>query len=256
MSSFYELLTQTSSDVERSLNKARNLYEQWSDLQPDVAPNARDEFDTITIELRNSLRSIEWDLEDLEEAVSIVEKNPKKFKFESSEIESRKEFIDSTREEVDLMKKSVAEVTGKAPFTPNKKTSTKERKTVASLLPSSEQRYTQDDQTDVDLGHRSVYAPINGTSSTFIRKVSNSVNDLVNMVRREDELTVSMIDHEGGQRHDQDGNVIIVTGSSFDTFCKRSSQFFRTQSKRSILVMILTVTIFILVTGLILGLHN
>lgn len=254
MSSFHKLLIQTSSEVDRSLNKARNLYEQWSDLQPEVAPNSRDEFDSITIELRNSLRSIEWDLEDLEEALNIVEKNPKKFKFESGEIESRKKFIDSTREEVDLMKKSVAEVTGKAPFiAPTKKT--KEKRTVASLLPHNEPRYSQNGPYDVDLGHRSVYAPINGNASTFIRKVSNSVSDLVDIVRREDELTVSMIDHEGGHRHDQDGNVIVVTDSSFDYLCKRVSQFFRTQSKRSILVMILMVITFILVTGLILGLH-
>lgn len=254
MSSFHKLLIQTSSEVDRSLSKARDLYEQWSDLQPEVAPNSRDEFDSVTIELRNSLRSIEWDLEDLEEALNIVEMNPKKFKFESDEIKARKEFIESTREEVDLMKKSVAEVTGKAPFiAPSKKT--KEKRTIASLLPHNGPSYSHDDPYNVDLGHRSVYAPINGNASTLIRKVSNSMSDLVDIVRREDELTVSMIDHEGGHRYDQDGNVIIVTGSSFDYFCKRVSQFFRTQSKRSIFVLILIAITFILATGLILGLH-
>ena len=71
-------------------------------------------------ELKNSLRSIEWDLEDLEDTIQvdlnvadqddctvrfqIVEKNPTKFRIEASELAVRKGFIESTKEEVRLMK--------------------------------------------------------------------------------------------------------------------------------------------------------
>lgn len=54
--------------------------------------------------MKNSLRSIEWDLEDLEDTISIVEKNPSKFKIDNKELSSRRHFIDATRDEVKSMK--------------------------------------------------------------------------------------------------------------------------------------------------------
>merc|ERR1711894_640202 len=60
-----------------------------------------------TTELRNSLRSIEWDLEDLDDTVQIVEKNPAKFRIDSSELLVRKAFIQQTRDEVNQMKERV-----------------------------------------------------------------------------------------------------------------------------------------------------
>merc|ERR1712013_42817 len=59
-------------------------------------------------ELKNSLRSIEWDLEDLEDTVQIVEKNPTKFRIDGAELAVRKGFIDSTREEVKIMKDRIS----------------------------------------------------------------------------------------------------------------------------------------------------
>ena len=254
MGSFCDLLIQTTSEVVQSLNKARNLYEQWSDVQPSIAPNAREEFDTITTELRNALRSIEWDLEDLEEAVTLVVNNPKKFKFDTNEIRGRKEFIDTTREEVDLMKKTVQEVTGKAlpvGLTPD-------RQTVASLLPSSghgsssghfpsdhfpSSHYQENEPADVDIGHR---VPMNG--NMFIRKIPSNVNHLVGVNHQEDELTVSMMDE-----FDDSGDVVVVTDSRFDYLCHRSRSFLRSQSNRSILLTIIAaiILITILVTALI-----
>ena len=55
-------------------------------------------------ELRNSLRSIEWDLEDLDDTVQIVEKNPQKFRIDSNDLAARKAFINQTKEEVEQMK--------------------------------------------------------------------------------------------------------------------------------------------------------
>ena len=55
-------------------------------------------------ELKNSLRSIEWDLEDLEDTIQIVEKNPTKFRIDQNELSVRKAFIESTKDEVRTMK--------------------------------------------------------------------------------------------------------------------------------------------------------
>lgn len=57
-----------SSEVFKALNKTRGLYLRWRDLGD--AGGAETEW--TTTELRNSLRSIEWDLEDLEDTINIL----------------------------------------------------------------------------------------------------------------------------------------------------------------------------------------
>jgi len=92
-------------EVYKALNKTRGLYRRWLELQDDTANSiSKDELEWTTTELRNALRSIEWDLEDLEDTIGIVEKNPTKFKLDNKELSSRKSFIDQTREEVKAMK--------------------------------------------------------------------------------------------------------------------------------------------------------
>lgn len=73
---------------------------RWTELQDDTICITKDEVEWTNTELKNSLRSIEWDLEDLEDTIDIVEKNPTKFKIDNKEITTRKHFIDTTREEV------------------------------------------------------------------------------------------------------------------------------------------------------------
>lgn len=80
---------------------------RWTELQDDTICITKDEVEWTNTELKNSLRSIEWDLEDLEDTIDIVEKNPTKFKIDNKEITTRKHFIDTTREEVKLMKDKI-----------------------------------------------------------------------------------------------------------------------------------------------------
>lgn len=67
----------------KALNKTRALYGRWTELQdgsngtstPTVVgglPVSREELEWTTTELRNALRSIEWDLEDLEDTIYIL----------------------------------------------------------------------------------------------------------------------------------------------------------------------------------------
>jgi len=51
---------------------AEALYHRWRELVDDSRGTLKEEFDWTTNELRNSLRSIEWDLEDLEETINIL----------------------------------------------------------------------------------------------------------------------------------------------------------------------------------------
>ncbi|XP_058121064.1 syntaxin-6 isoform X2 [Anopheles ziemanni] len=91
-------------EVFKALNKTRGLYIRWRELNDAHSGGSTAEADWTTTELKNSLRSIEWDLEDLEDTISIVEKNPGKFKIDNRELSSRRHFIDATRDEVKSMK--------------------------------------------------------------------------------------------------------------------------------------------------------
>lgn len=72
------------SEVCKALNKTRGLYQRWGELQQEqegtgggtagagIVVGSREELDWTNTELRNALRSIEWDLEDLEETIDIL----------------------------------------------------------------------------------------------------------------------------------------------------------------------------------------
>ncbi|XP_006874336.1 PREDICTED: syntaxin-10 isoform X2 [Chrysochloris asiatica] len=59
-------------EVQKAVNSARGLYQRWCELLQEGAAVGREELDWTTNELRNGLRSIEWDLEDLEETIDIL----------------------------------------------------------------------------------------------------------------------------------------------------------------------------------------
>jgi len=84
-------------EVENAVKRCMILRSEWQDILNDVTISKRDDYDRISNELRNSIRSIEWDLEDLDETISIVELNPQKFYITDSELELRKQFIMQTR---------------------------------------------------------------------------------------------------------------------------------------------------------------
>ncbi|XP_072919795.1 syntaxin-6 isoform X1 [Hemitrygon akajei] len=91
-------------EVQKAVNTSQGLYQRWTELLTDPSSASKEECDWTTNELRNSLRSIEWDLEDLDETISIVETNPRKFNLNPAELSKRKAFITSTKQIVKEMK--------------------------------------------------------------------------------------------------------------------------------------------------------
>lgn len=92
----------------KALNKTRGLYLRWQEIsKAPTIPNSP-EVEWTSTELRNALRSIEWDLEDLEDTISIVEKNSSKFKIDNKEISERRSFIEATKQEVKVMKSKMS----------------------------------------------------------------------------------------------------------------------------------------------------
>ncbi|CAH2034892.1 unnamed protein product, partial [Iphiclides podalirius] len=91
-------------EVFKALNKTRGLYLRWQEISKSPTIPNSPEVEWTSTELRNALRSIEWDLEDLEDTISIVEKNSSKFKIDNKEISDRRTFIEATKQEVKVMK--------------------------------------------------------------------------------------------------------------------------------------------------------
>lgn len=107
-------------EVQKAVNAAQSLHQRWSELLQEGG--SKEEMDWTTNELRNSLRSIEWDLEDLDETISIVESNPKKFNLDTAELSKRKAFITNTRETVKEMKEQMSSPTAVSLDKKNKQT--------------------------------------------------------------------------------------------------------------------------------------
>lgn len=62
--------TRTHSEVRQSLTNAQQQYSQWCMLlDSDVDP---EKLQGIGSELKNLIKSIEWDLEDLDQTISIL----------------------------------------------------------------------------------------------------------------------------------------------------------------------------------------
>ena len=116
------------SEVLKALLKTRGLFERWQTVVADKEMRSPEELEWSGTELKNALRSIEWDLEDLDDTVQIVEKNPAKFRMDPAELAVRKNFIAQTRDEVRQMKA----ITSRHNKTGNSENEVKIKKTIIS----------------------------------------------------------------------------------------------------------------------------
>ena len=67
LKSVYHLLFH--SEVFDALLKLRNNYTRWKDLLENSNDIAREDFTASVMELRNGIKSIQWDLDELEESL-------------------------------------------------------------------------------------------------------------------------------------------------------------------------------------------
>ena len=74
-------------EVEHSVTVVTQLHGKWKELLKSKAKG--DEQEWTTSELLSGLRSIEWDLQDLEDTVSIVKGNRQKFQLDDADVQVR-----------------------------------------------------------------------------------------------------------------------------------------------------------------------
>ena len=54
------------------MSHVQQLYDRWQNLLGDNGKAASEAFDATATELRNQLKSVEWDLEDLTQTINIL----------------------------------------------------------------------------------------------------------------------------------------------------------------------------------------
>jgi len=91
-------------EVQQSVSGITTLYDRWQELQKNSNTAQNDEYKWTVNQLKTGIKSIEWDLQDLEETIGIVEGNRQRFKLEQAEVESRKKFIQETKSVIKKMK--------------------------------------------------------------------------------------------------------------------------------------------------------
>ncbi|XP_065647866.1 syntaxin-6 isoform X2 [Hydra vulgaris] len=93
-------------EVEKALATVNQLYVRWKELQDNTL--SKEELTWTATEINNNIRSIEWDLEDLTETISVVESNPSKFNLSATDIEQRQHFISITKNSINTMKDTIS----------------------------------------------------------------------------------------------------------------------------------------------------
>ncbi len=107
--------------MSQAINGVNTLYTRWQELLQTANTATDEEFVWTANELKNGVRSIEFDLQDLDETVAIVEANPQKFKLAPGEVASRKKFISDTRKLLGEIKQALLSTKAQAKLEADKR---------------------------------------------------------------------------------------------------------------------------------------
>ena len=111
------------------------MYTRLQDLSKRLSEDggSKDEFTWTLEELNTGIKSIEWDIQDLEQTIKIASQASNKFSITQEELFSRKEFIETTKNTINTIKADVAQLA--ALRTSNE---IKQNRSVSKLYNSSE----------------------------------------------------------------------------------------------------------------------
>lgn len=70
-------------------------------------------------ELNSTLEAIEQDIEDLEEALQAAQSNPSQFNLTAKDLNARKRFLDTSRNTIHTIRKTLANPPSKKQYSPN-----------------------------------------------------------------------------------------------------------------------------------------
>ena len=107
------------SEVEKSIANLKTLYDSWSKQNgnrltrsPQFNP---EQFKWTIDEIKSNVKTIEWDIQDLEETVGIVEANPQKFHLDAAEVARRRQFVEQSKSTIARISSEVSKQSSSAP---------------------------------------------------------------------------------------------------------------------------------------------
>lgn len=106
MSSAQDPFYIVKEEIQESIDKLLSSFRQWERAVYGTAEQAR-----LTDELRTGCESIEWQVDELDKAVSVAAKDPAYYGLDEVELEKRRRWTRTAREQVGTVKKKVS--TGK-----------------------------------------------------------------------------------------------------------------------------------------------
>ena len=97
------------NDIEKALDNLSQLFDTFKNLsnQEKLSPDKNQQLIEVRGDIKTALRDVQYDIEDIEETVRIVEINPKKFKIGVTEIQSRKDFISHCKNKLTNVENSI-----------------------------------------------------------------------------------------------------------------------------------------------------
>ncbi|XP_065191186.1 syntaxin-6-like [Sycon ciliatum] len=126
------------NEVQGALGESQQSYRRWQELYANKTTQGGQEYEWLKNKLLNSLKSIDWDLEDLSETISVVESNPAKFRLTEQEINERKNFIYSSKDAVKKIKDHI----GSAEVRTQEETVSRD-KLVGAVQPKTKGKYAK-----------------------------------------------------------------------------------------------------------------
>ncbi|OMO76333.1 hypothetical protein CCACVL1_15742 [Corchorus capsularis] len=89
-------------EIQDSIDKLQSSFHQWERIPPDTGEQVH-----LTKELLANCESIEWQVDELDKAISVAARDPSWYGIDEAELESRRRWTSTARTQVGNVKKAV-----------------------------------------------------------------------------------------------------------------------------------------------------
>ncbi|CAI5468652.1 unnamed protein product [Closterium sp. Yama58-4] len=89
-------------EIQDSVSKVQDDYSKWERLGA-----SSQERETLSKTILADTETLEWELEELDRAIGVAERDPSRFNIEQGEVESRRKWTGSTRDQISMIRSAI-----------------------------------------------------------------------------------------------------------------------------------------------------
>ncbi|GJP33469.1 hypothetical protein CLOM_g18006 [Closterium sp. NIES-68] len=89
-------------EIQDSVSKVQDDYSKWERLTA-----SSPERDALSKTILADTETLEWELEELDRAIGVAERDPSRFNIEQGEVESRRKWTGSTRDQIAMIRSAI-----------------------------------------------------------------------------------------------------------------------------------------------------